>query len=74
MLPSAPAAFGAQVVVSPALVGEDARAYAAREKAGRLEANARLGADATFYADVVERFGEPTGAPAATSHSHGSVP
>ncbi len=59
MLPPAPAAFGAPVAVPPALVGEDARAYAAREKAGRLDANARLGADSAFYADVVQRFGAP---------------
>ncbi len=59
VLPPAPASFGVPVVVPPAQAGEDARAYAAREKAGRLDANARLGADAAFYADVVQHYGAP---------------
>ncbi len=57
ILPAAPASFGSPVVVPPAQAGEDARAYAAREKAGRLDANARLGADSAFYADVVRHYG-----------------
>ncbi len=47
------------VAVPPAQAGEDARAYAAREKAGRLDANARLAADTAFYADVVKHYGAP---------------
>lgn len=57
ILPPAPAAFGKPVAVRPPKAGEDARAYAAREIAGRLVANQRLRDDAAFYADVTTRFG-----------------
>ena len=52
ILPAAPTDFGKPVAVKPPKVGEDARVYAARERAGRLTANARLKNDGAFYADV----------------------
>jgi hypothetical protein len=57
ILPGAPTDFGKPVAVRAPKVGEDARVYAARERAGRLTANQRLVNDAAFYADVVSKFG-----------------
>ena len=57
ILPGAPVDFGHPVAVRAPQVGEDARVYAARERAGRLTANRRLVNDAAFYADVVSKFG-----------------
>ena len=57
ILPSAPVDFGKPVPVREPNVGDDARAYAARERAGRITANRRLSNDAAFYADVVSKFG-----------------
>lgn len=59
VLPTAPTDFGKPVAVKPPKIGEDARAYAARERAARLTANRRLTNDAAFYADVVSKFGMP---------------
>ena len=66
VLPAAPAAFGAPVRVREPHAGEDARAYAARERAGRLRANGRLADDAAFYRDVVKSYGAPDAADAPT--------
>ena len=57
ILPAAPANFGKPVAVRAPKVGEDARVYAARERAGRLTANRRLGDDAAFYSGVVTTLG-----------------
>ena len=57
ILPSAPVDFGKPVAVREPSIGDDARAYAARERAGRITANRRLSNDAAFYADVVSKFG-----------------
>jgi hypothetical protein len=57
VLPAPPAHFGRPVSVRPPVAGEDARAYAAREKAGRLVANGRLRDDESFYGDVQKDFG-----------------
>ncbi len=59
ILPGAPSDFGKPVAVRAPKIGEDARGYAARERAGRLTANRRLANDAAFYADVVSKFGTP---------------
>ena len=61
LLPAAPADFGRPVTVRAPRAGEDARAYAAREKAGRLTANHRLTNDDAFYRDVETRFSRPVG-------------
>ena len=57
VLPAPPAHFGEPVAVRPPRAGEDARAYAARERVGRLGANDRLRDDAGFYQDVQRDFG-----------------
>lgn len=57
VLPAAPANFGKPVAVRPPKVGEDARAYAARERAARFTANRRLTDDAAFYSGVVTTLG-----------------
>ena len=55
-LPPAPADFGRPVDVRPPRIGEDARAFAAREKVGRLTANQRLENDRRFYDSVQKKF------------------
>ena len=57
ILPAPPSDFGKPVAVKPPKVGDDARGYAARERAGRLTANRRLANDAAFYADVRAKLG-----------------
>lgn len=59
VLPATPADFGKPVAVKPPQVGEDARAYAARERAGRLTANQRLKNDSAFLVDLKANFGAP---------------
>ncbi len=59
IFPGAPVDFGKPVFVRPPKIGEDARVYAARERAGRLTANRRLADDAAFYADVAAKVRAP---------------
>ena len=57
VMPAAPTNFGKPVAVRAPKVGEDARVYAARERAARFTANRRLTDDAAFYAGVVTAVG-----------------
>jgi len=55
-LPPAPSTFGLPVPLPNPHKGQDARAFAAKERAVILEANQRLRNDAAFYSDVVSKF------------------
>jgi len=59
LLPSPPAGFGVPVDVDPPKEGEDARAYSARERRGRLINAERLESDRQFYQDVRQAFTAP---------------
>jgi hypothetical protein len=52
-----PPGFLAAVSVPDPTAGEDLRVVAARERAGRVEANRRLGALRVWYAGLRENYG-----------------
>jgi hypothetical protein len=56
-LPEPPPSFGAVVALPAPVAGQDARAFAAKERAAIVEANSRLRNDRSFYSDVQSKFG-----------------
>lgn len=48
--------FGESVKIPQPKKGEDARVFAARERAAILEGNQRLRNDRSFYQDVLDKF------------------